>query len=76
VHLVTLAKWKRHFLEHGAEAYERKEVKPYKKRMAELERMLRQMVFCWATALTREIPVDWDRALLPACVPPICSSLQ
>ena len=46
MHLVTLAKWKRHFLEHGAEAYERKEVKPYKKRMAELERMLRQMVFC------------------------------
>ena len=46
VHPVTLAKWKRHFLEHGAEAYGRKEVEAYDKKIAELERMLRHMVFC------------------------------
>ena len=41
VHPVTLAKWKRHFLEHGAEVFGGKEeVKAYEKRIAELERML------------------------------------
>ena len=41
VHPVTLAKWKRHFLEHGAEVFgEKEEVKAYEKRIAELERML------------------------------------
>ena len=41
VHPVTLAKWKRHFLEHGAEVFGGKEeVKAYGKRIAELERML------------------------------------
>ena len=40
---VTLAKWKREFLEHGAEVFGGKEeVKAYEKKIAELERMLRQ----------------------------------
>ena len=43
VHPVTLAKWKRHFLEHGAEVFGgKKEVKAYEKKVAELERMLGQ----------------------------------
>lgn len=43
VHAVTLAKWKRHFLEHGAEMFGGKEeVKVYEKKIAELKRMLRQ----------------------------------
>ena len=43
VHPVTLAKWKRHFLEHGAEVFGGKEeVKAYEKKVAELERMLGQ----------------------------------
>lgn len=43
VHPVTLAKWKRHFLSHGAEVFGGKEeVKAYEKRIAELERMLGQ----------------------------------
>ena len=43
VHPVTLTKWKRHFLEHGAEVFGGKEeVKAYEKRIAELERMLGQ----------------------------------
>jgi len=38
-----LAKWKRHFLEHGAEVFGGKEeVKAYEKKIAELERMLGQ----------------------------------
>ena len=43
VHPVTLANWKRHFLQHGAEVFGGKEeVKAYEKRIAELERMLGQ----------------------------------
>jgi len=43
VHPVTLANWKRQFLEHGAEVFGGKEeVKTYEKRIAELERMLGQ----------------------------------
>jgi len=43
VHPVTLARWKRHFLEHGAEVFGGKEeVKAYEKKVAELERMLGQ----------------------------------
>lgn len=43
VHPVTLVKWKRYFLEHGAEVFEGKEeVKAYEKKIAELERMLGQ----------------------------------
>ena len=38
-----MAKWKRHFLEHGAEVFGGKEeVKAYEKKIAELERMLGQ----------------------------------
>ena len=43
IHPVTLANWKRHFLEHGAEVFGGKEeVKACEKRIAELERMLGQ----------------------------------
>ena len=43
IHPVTLANWKCHFLEHGAEVFGGKEeVKVYEKRLAELERMLGQ----------------------------------
>jgi len=43
VHPVTLARWKRYFLEHGAEVFGGKEeVKAYEKKVAELERMLGQ----------------------------------
>ena len=43
VHPITLANWKRHFLQHGAEVFGGKEeVKAYEKRIAELERMLGQ----------------------------------
>jgi len=43
VHPVTLAKWKRHFLEHGVEVFGGKdEVKAHGKKVAELERMLGQ----------------------------------
>lgn len=43
VHPVTLAKWKRHFFEHGAEVFGGKEEeKAYEQKIAELERMLGQ----------------------------------
>ncbi len=43
VHPTTLANWKRHFLEHGADVFGGKEeIKVYEKRIAELERMLGQ----------------------------------
>jgi len=43
VHPVALAKWKRQFLEHGAEVFGGKEeVKIYEKKIAELVRMLGQ----------------------------------
>jgi transposase-like protein len=43
VHPVTLANWKRHFLERGAEVFGGKEeVKAYEKKVAELERMVGQ----------------------------------
>lgn len=43
MHPVTLTKWTRHFLEHGAEVSEGKEeVRAYEKKIAELERMLGQ----------------------------------
>lgn len=41
VHPVTLAKWKKQFLERGAEVFGGKEeVKVYEKKVADLERML------------------------------------
>lgn len=40
VHPGTVTKWKKQFLEHGAEVFGRKEVKAYEKRIADLERML------------------------------------
>ncbi len=43
VHYTTLSKWKRHFLENGAEVFGgNKEVERYEKRNAELERMIGQ----------------------------------
>ena len=40
VHPVTLARWKRHFLEHRAKVFGGKEeVKAYEKKVAELERI-------------------------------------
>jgi len=43
IHPVTLANWKRHFLQHGAEVLGGKEeVRAYEKKIAELERMLGQ----------------------------------
>jgi transposase len=43
VHHTTISKWKRHFLEHGAEVFSgNEEVKRYEKRVAELERMIGQ----------------------------------
>jgi len=43
VHPVTLATWKKQFLEHGAEVFSGKEeVKKAEKRQAQLERMLGQ----------------------------------
>jgi transposase-like protein len=43
VHHTTLSKWKRQFLDHGAEVFSlNEEVKRYEKRLAELERMIGQ----------------------------------
>lgn len=43
VHPVTLSKWKKEFLEHGAEVFGgTEEVQEYEKRIADLERMLGQ----------------------------------
>ena len=43
VHHTTISKWKRQFLEHGAEVFGGdEEVKRYEKRIAELERLLGQ----------------------------------
>jgi transposase len=43
VHHTTLSKWKRQFLDHGAEVFSsNEEVKRYEKRVAELERMIGQ----------------------------------
>jgi transposase len=43
VHHTTLSKWKRQFLDHGAEVFSGdEEVKRYEKRLAELERMIGQ----------------------------------
>lgn len=43
VHHTTLCKWKRQFMEHGAQVFSGdEEVKRYEKRVAELERMIGQ----------------------------------
>jgi transposase-like protein len=43
VHHTTLSKWKRHFLENGAEVFGgNEEVDHYEKRIAKLERMIGQ----------------------------------
>ena len=43
VHHTTISKWKRQFLEHGAEVFGGdEEVKRYEKRIAELERLVGQ----------------------------------
>jgi transposase len=43
VHHTTLSKWKRQFMERGAEVFSGdEEVKRYEKRVAELERMIGQ----------------------------------
>lgn len=43
VHHTTISKWKRQFLDHGAEVFStNEEVKRYEKRVAELERMIGQ----------------------------------
>jgi transposase-like protein len=43
VHHTTISKWKRQFLEHGAEVFSgNDEVKRYEKRIANLERMIGQ----------------------------------
>ncbi len=43
VHHTTISKWKRQFLENGAEAFGgNEEVERYEKRIAELERMIGQ----------------------------------
>ena len=43
VHHTTISKWKRQFLEHGAEVFSsNEEVKHYEKRIADLERMIGQ----------------------------------
>lgn len=43
VHSTTISKWKRQFLDHGAEVFSGdEEVKRYEKRVAELERMIGQ----------------------------------
>jgi transposase len=43
VHHTTISKWKRQFLEHGAEVFSgNEEVKRYEKRIADLERMIGQ----------------------------------
>jgi transposase len=43
VHHTTLSKWKRQFLENGAQVFGgNEEVKRYQKRIAELERMIGQ----------------------------------
>lgn len=43
VHHTTISKWKRQFLENGAEVFgDNEEVKHYEKRIAELERMIGQ----------------------------------
>jgi len=43
VHPVTLSRWKKEFLEHGAEVFGGSaEVEEYERRIAELERMLGQ----------------------------------
>jgi transposase len=43
VHHTTISKWKRHFLEHGAEVFgSNEEVERYEKRIAELERLVGQ----------------------------------
>jgi len=51
VHPVTLAKWKREFLERGAEVFGEKEVNAYEKKIVELERRSCQdfcVTFCGA----------------------------
>jgi transposase len=41
VHHTTISKWKRQFLDHGAELFSsNEEVKRYEKRVADLERMI------------------------------------
>jgi transposase len=43
VHHTTISKWKRQFLDHGAEVFSsNEEVKRYEKRVADLERMIGQ----------------------------------
>ena len=43
VHHTTISKWKRHFLEHGAEVFSTNEkVARYEKKIADLERMIGQ----------------------------------
>ena len=43
VNHTTISKWKRQFLDHGAEVFStNEEVKRYKQRVAELERMIGQ----------------------------------
>jgi transposase-like protein len=43
VHPVTLSRWKKQFLEHGAEVFGgSEEVKAYEQRISQLERMLGQ----------------------------------
>ena len=43
VHHTTISKWKRQFLEHGAEVFSgNEEVKRYEKRIADLEQMIGQ----------------------------------
>jgi len=60
VHPVTLAKWKRHFLEHRAEVFgSKEEVKAYEKKIAELERKLGQKEV--KTALFKNFLGGWER---------------
>lgn len=43
VHRTTISKWKKQFLEHGAEVFSSNEdLKRYEKRIADLERMIGQ----------------------------------
>lgn len=43
VHHTTISKWKRQFLDHGAELFSsNEELKRYEKRVADLERMIGQ----------------------------------
>jgi transposase len=43
VHHTTISKWKRQFLDHGAEVFSsNEEVERYEKRVADLERMIGQ----------------------------------